>query len=49
MNAILENSDVISKMRGKWHEFKIIYDDKKKKINVFLNKELIFDNIKFLS
>ena len=35
------------KLLKKWHEFKIIYDDKKKKINVFLNKELIFDNIKY--
>ena len=29
------------KLLKKWHEFKIIYDDKKKKINVFADQEKI--------
>lgn len=32
---------------NKWHDLKIIYDGKKKKINVSFNKELIFDDVTF--
>ena len=40
MNAILENSDVISKMRGKWHE--IIIEKSKIFTIVSLSSSLSF-------